>query len=368
MNHQVVRRCGLCRQQGHDRRRCLQNPLYVAQLQLRNLLPALPIPHPQRAVAIQNPLPLQQPEPTYINFIGEDILLIPDINKEYTYTSTKSTFKETGFTYLMKIVLLLCYSNDTYMNELLLDLLKNNVKDCNTQNIRGMTALYLVSINLNNTNIEIIYKTATILLENGADPMISTCLHSICSRCDCYITYVRLVELFIKYGSDINAKNSKNCIPFDVLCENSNNYQIIQLFLDKGCNPNRHFNDEPNRPTPFILYSKKGNSPEVFRLLLEYKGDVSMIKEINPIFMPIITEYHQNITSKKIYYKFVFSLINEVNVNHFKLADGKFGPTILKYKMEKFSFDKWDTKIIDYLDASYDNYINKLEEYTKAFY
>ena len=134
---------------------------------------------------------------------------------------------------------------------------------------------------------------------------------------------VEIVELLLKKGADIEAKDKSDWTPISYACWNGR-IQTVRLLLDNGANINSVDNDGF---TPLKRASRRGHK-ETFKLLLEYGADI----KVRDIYNNMCLEYECKGVWKEEYTQELIITGQPINI---KLFDDEIGilPSLkVKYK------------------------------------
>lgn len=147
-------------------------------------------------------------------------------------------------------------------NEIVRQLLEKNPELLNAFSSDGFTALGLASFfgHLSVVNL---------LLDKGANPNIASNndfkvapIHSACA-----ISHFEITELLIKYGADVNAKQSRGVTPLHSTAHNGQT-SLSKLLIDNGADINAKTD---NGQTPLFMANEK-NFNETAELIIKYGG------------------------------------------------------------------------------------------------
>ena len=207
-------------------------------------------------------------------FDNEPIDQIPDSNKEYWCSPIT---KSTGFTYLMKLVLL------TNKNPHLIDKIKNYKNEINKQNNNGWTALMLSCRNSNTksniqTVIELIQENADLNKQNdnGFTALMLSCRYS---NTD---SNIQIVKELIQRGADLNKQNNDGRTALSLSCRYSNtesNIETVKELIQRGADLNKQNNDGW---TALMFSCRYSNTESNIRTVTELiKGDADCNKQNN---------------------------------------------------------------------------------------
>lgn len=146
--------------------------------------------------------------------------------------------------------------------EIVRQLLEKNPELLNAFSSDGFTALGLASFfgHLSVVNL---------LLDKGANPNIASNndfkvapIHSACA-----ISHFEITELLIKYGADVNAKQSQGVSPLHSTAHNGKT-SLSKLLIDNGADINAKTD---NGQTPLFMANEK-NFNETAELIIKYGG------------------------------------------------------------------------------------------------
>lgn len=165
-----------------------------------------------------------------------DDLSVPNPKKYYYYSDN---FGGTGFTHLMKLVLVI--KQYPKANEMLREIIKNNPSELDKQTNEGYTALMIAGLHLNTLCDE---KTVKILIKSCTDVNIKngtsgrTALMYVLEKFN-KKSNIEIVRMLINAGADVNIQDKYESIALTIACGNKKcNAETVKLLIDAGADIN----------------------------------------------------------------------------------------------------------------------------------
>ena len=170
--------------------------------------------------------------------------------------------------------------NNDYINEMILDFIKESPEHINEKNNMGLTALNLACGCITfASNL----KTIKILLENGADsnipdnygytPLISAVIFGTDDK------IYETVLLLMKHGANPNLKDNNGMTALmhsTLLTLSETNLEIVKLLLENKSNPNIQDKNGLNALTMLLKNCYKYSTLDTMVLLLDYKTIINI--------------------------------------------------------------------------------------------